>query len=60
MLKFLKHLLRNEFAVTSTEYAIIACIIMLGILYSVTGMGTNTSKPFQQSGNAIQTTVGSP
>lgn len=46
-------LCRDEAGTTAWEYALIASLIVLGIVGAVTTFGTATSRPFQQIDNAF-------
>ena len=58
MRKILTRLRHDEAAVTAVEYALIILLVVVGIVGFVTGIGSNTSKPFAASGDAINSTVG--
>jgi len=57
MLGFLKRLWAQQQGVTAVEYALIILFVIVGIVSFVAGIGSNVSKPFQNSGSAISGTV---
>jgi Flp pilus assembly pilin Flp len=57
MRKYLLKWHRNEQGVTSVEYALIILLVVIGIVGFVSQIGSNTSKPFKNAGDAINGTV---
>jgi len=53
MRNFFRKLYRNEQGVTALEYALITLFILTGIVAFVSSIGSNVSKPFAESGSAI-------
>ena len=53
MRNFVKKLYRNDEGVTALEYALITLFIIVGIVAFVSSIGSSVSKPFAESGSAI-------
>ena len=55
---FLKRFIRDEDGVTAIEYGLIAALIAVVIIASVTLVGTNLDAVFGAVGTALSTAVG--
>lgn len=53
MIRFLKHLARDEAGATAIEYALIAALISVAILAGATSIGTSLSGTFTTVGNSL-------
>ena len=52
-MKELTHFLKNEDGVTAIEYALIAALIAVAIIFMVTAVGTSVNNVFEQVSNAL-------
>jgi pilus assembly protein Flp/PilA len=57
MLKFIRQLTRDEDGLTAVEYSMIALVILVFIVLSVTVLGTYVSRSLNTVGSSINTTT---
>jgi pilus assembly protein Flp/PilA len=53
----MRRLRQDDAGITAFEYALIAMVIVLGIVSAVTSMGTNITQPFQTLATTISNVV---
>jgi pilus assembly protein Flp/PilA len=54
MLIFLARFAKNDSGASAIEYAMLAALLAMGIIISITTLGANTKTPFSVIANKIQ------